>query len=142
MDGRPNPYRLCMDRCKDPEQIHLVTTTTQNRIPWFRDFRKARHLVRCLMDSQYRGMSNTLAYVVMPDHLHWLFVPGENLNLSHVVGAVKTALEVFKAGRDRTVDAAGDFISQDNSGNKVFSADLQMFSQGQRGRHTHHAGVI
>ena len=80
-----------MDHCKDPDPIHLVTTTTQNRIPWFRDFRKARHLVRCLMDSQYRGVSNTLAYVVMPDQLHWLLVPGENQDLSHVVGALKNA---------------------------------------------------
>ena len=98
MDERPHPYRKRMDRCADPDQIHLVTTTTQNRIPWFRDFRKARQLVRCLMDSQHRGRSNTLAYVVMPDQLHWLLVPGENQDLSLVVGALKTA-SVHRIGR-------------------------------------------
>ena len=50
----------------------------------------ARHVVHTLRTSDQLGHSSTLAYVVMPDHLHWLFVLGESQSLSATVAAVKS----------------------------------------------------
>jgi REP element-mobilizing transposase RayT len=36
-----------------------------------------------------RGNADTLAYVVMPDHLHWLLVLGKRLSLSKVLANMK-----------------------------------------------------
>jgi REP element-mobilizing transposase RayT len=41
------------------------------------------------MWSQTAGYSGTFAYVVMPDHFHWLMCPGASMSLSVVVGNVK-----------------------------------------------------
>ena len=46
--------------------------------------------MREIMHSSNYGWSDTLAFVVMPDHVHWLFSLPVNLALSKVVGAVKS----------------------------------------------------
>ena len=90
MDDRPHSCDLRKGRHSEAGRIYLVTTTTHKRIPWFRDLLNARCLVRTLMEAQQRELSETLAYVVMPDHLHWLLVLGEKRNLSTVVGGIKS----------------------------------------------------
>lgn len=42
------------------------------------------------MHEQQSGRARTLAYVVMPDHLHWLMRLGDVAPLSHVVRSVKS----------------------------------------------------
>ncbi|MEQ7920469.1 transposase [Xanthomonas sp. WHRI 1810A] len=54
-------------------QTYLVTSNTRNRTPIFRDFTAGRLLVRELRRAEEQGFANSLAWVVMPDHLHWLF---------------------------------------------------------------------
>ena len=72
-------------------QTYLITTVTQYRQPVFADFTNARLLVKALMFEQQRDSAKTLAYVVMPDHLHWLMTLGSLKPLSAVVQAIKTA---------------------------------------------------
>jgi REP element-mobilizing transposase RayT len=54
---------------------YLVTTVTLNREPLFSDFYLARLLVNALRDAADQGLVDSLAWVVMPDHLHWLLAP-------------------------------------------------------------------
>jgi len=90
MDDRPHSRSLRKGRCSESGRIYLVTTVTRNRTPWFQDLLNARHLVQALLETHKQGLCETLAYVVMPDHLHWLLVLGENNNLATIVGGVKS----------------------------------------------------
>ena len=59
-------------RYSERGRIYLVTTVTAGRAPLFADFRVARAVVQVLRRSDEAGACRTLAYVLMPDHLHWL----------------------------------------------------------------------
>jgi REP element-mobilizing transposase RayT len=65
--------RLRTGRFSAPGQIYLVTTVVQNRDPVFRDFMQGRLVVDALKKAQEEELVLSLAWVVMPDHLHWLF---------------------------------------------------------------------
>ena len=65
-------HRLRLGRRSIPGQIYLVTTVTHERQPVFSDFFCARLVIRELMACDASLLSETLAYVLMPDHLHWL----------------------------------------------------------------------
>ena len=90
MDDRQHSRDLRKGRYSETGRIYLVTTTIHLRTPWFQNLLNARCLVQTLMEAQQRGLGETLAYALMPDHLHWLLVLGEKCNLSTVVGGVKS----------------------------------------------------
>ena len=50
-----------------------VTSTTRNRTPYLSDFIRARQFIDVLREDEELGYTETLAFVVMPDHVHWLF---------------------------------------------------------------------
>ncbi|WP_426116477.1 REP-associated tyrosine transposase [Pseudomonas sp. DSP3-2-2] len=54
-------------------QIYLVTSVIQDRQPVFADFHLGRLVVNELRRAQKQELAQSLAWVVMPDHLHWLF---------------------------------------------------------------------
>ena len=90
MDDRPPHSRaLRKGRYSSPHQIYLVTTVTQGRAPLFLEFPLGRCLVQALRHQQQCGAAETLAFVVMPDHLHWLFRLGTGHDLSSMVGFTK-----------------------------------------------------
>ncbi|WCM54155.1 transposase [Pseudomonas sp. WJP1] len=66
-------HRLRIGRYSAPGQIYLVTTIVQNRNPVFKDFMQGRLVVDALRKAQEEDLVLSLAWVVMPDHLHWLF---------------------------------------------------------------------
>jgi REP element-mobilizing transposase RayT len=69
-------------------QIYLVTTVTANRARLFTSLHLGRILVRALHAPATAACATTLAYVVMPDHLHWLLQLHSGSNLSEVVWAI------------------------------------------------------
>jgi REP element-mobilizing transposase RayT len=70
-------------------QIYLVTTVTHGRERLLDDLANARAVVHALRRASEQQSARTLAYVVMPDHLHWLLALGEKHALSAVVGRIK-----------------------------------------------------
>ncbi len=56
----------------EPNRIYLITTNTHERIPIFNNFHLARLVVWQFRLAQYQGLANSLAWVVVPDHFHWL----------------------------------------------------------------------
>jgi putative transposase len=50
-----------------------VVLSTQNKQATFINFYMARKMVLALIQSDQKNLTLTLAYVVMPDHIHWLF---------------------------------------------------------------------
>ena len=81
-----------------PGQIYLITAATLGREPIFTDLYLGRILVREMMDVQAHHLARSLAWVVMPDHWHWLFEL-ESGSLQGVVQRVKSrsAIAVNKA---------------------------------------------
>ena len=60
-----------------PHQAYLLTAVTYCRRPLFEDWQVGRLLVSELRLCQKDGLVDSLAWVVMPDHLHWLIVLDE-----------------------------------------------------------------
>ena len=88
-DSSPASRRLRSGRWSEIEQVYLVTAVTRDRLPFFDDFYMARMLIGIMREDQARGSHQTLAFVVMPDHLHWLLQLKQG-SLSHLVGRVKS----------------------------------------------------
>jgi putative transposase len=59
-------------RFSEPNRIYQLTTTNQNRQAIFQDWRIGRLLVNELKRAEEQNLVQSLAWVVMPDHLHWL----------------------------------------------------------------------
>jgi REP element-mobilizing transposase RayT len=72
MPDLPAAHRLRLGRYAEPNRIYLLTTNTFRREPVFNDFALGRLVVAQLRAAQDRGLANSLAWVVMPDHFHWL----------------------------------------------------------------------
>jgi REP element-mobilizing transposase RayT len=84
------PYsELLRGRASLSGQIYLVTTVTSGRARLFTNLYLGRIVVRELHAPAMTACARTLAYVVMPDHLHWLLQLQSGSNLSEVVWALK-----------------------------------------------------
>ncbi len=92
MQRKPHSRDLRKGRHSEPGHIYHITTATLDRRTYFRDFYAARTLISALRTQQHQGAADTLAFVLMPDHLHWLMRLGHQRSLSGVVGTVKSVM--------------------------------------------------
>lgn len=53
-------------------RIYSITAVTHRRQPWFHDFFVGRLVIDELRLAEEQGLANSLCWVVMPDHFHWL----------------------------------------------------------------------
>ncbi|RON81055.1 REP-associated tyrosine transposase [Pseudomonas fluorescens] len=72
MPDLPASHRLRRGRFAESNRIYLLTTNTFQRVPVFNDFTLSRLVVKQLRNAHDQGIANSLAWVVMPDHFHWL----------------------------------------------------------------------
>ena len=89
--GKPGHSALRKGRVSLPQQAYLVTTATIKRAPVFLDFEAGCVAARCFEDRTILGDTQMLAWVLMPDHAHWLLQLGASDTLSIVVNRVKSA---------------------------------------------------
>jgi len=68
-----NGYRLLKGRVSEAGRIYSITVVTHQRRPLFRDFCVGRLVVDQLKQVHEADHVRSLAWVVMPDHIHWLF---------------------------------------------------------------------
>lgn len=64
--------RLRYGRYSRTGNVYSLTTATLSREPLFADAANMAILIDTLRFVERRGFSHSLAWVVMPDHLHWL----------------------------------------------------------------------
>ena len=83
-------HRLRSGRHSQSGQVYMITVVTAERRRIFEHFSAARTLIGHLKTANDLQRANTLAFVVMPDHLHWLMQLGEGATLSQVVRGVKS----------------------------------------------------
>jgi REP element-mobilizing transposase RayT len=98
---QPGAAALRKGRRSLPGQIYLVTTITHLRQPLFADLHAGRQVVAAL---RREPRAETLAYVVMPDHLHWLLALKGDSALGMVVQAVKS---ISARGVNRSLHRSG-----------------------------------
>jgi REP element-mobilizing transposase RayT len=85
---QPGSCALRRGRVSQHGYIYHVTTATYGRQPFFSAIAVGRCVVRALRAAESELTARTLAFVVMPDHLHWLF-DLQHGSLPTVVGQMK-----------------------------------------------------
>ena len=89
--------KLRLGRTSITRQIYLVTAVTTQRRRIFEDLYCGRLVVNALRELDYDQYTRTLAFVVMPDHVHWLFELLPNNTLAK-------ALNLFKGRSSRRLN--------------------------------------
>lgn len=84
----PHSASLRAGRFSETQRIYLLTTTTENREMLFSDFTMGRLVVAELKTAQQEGLAESLACVLMPDHLHWL-ITLEQGSISNLMRRIK-----------------------------------------------------
>lgn len=103
---------LRQGRISLPGPVYFLTTTTCERRPLFVDFASARLVINEMRRLHESALVASLAWVVMPDHVHWLLALGHSHSLAIVVKLLKgrTALAVHRrAGRHGPIWQPGYF---------------------------------
>ncbi|MEO8600437.1 MAG: transposase [bacterium] len=91
---KPHGKNLRKGRVSLPNHAYLVTIVTAHRESCFTSFTQARIAVQCFHDKNVARQAQTLAFVVMPDHIHWLLQLEENGSLSGVVRLYKSKVSI------------------------------------------------
>ena len=99
---RPSSHRLRRGRFSEPGRFYLLTTTTRNRLALFDAFPLARTVIFQLRHSDQEQACRSLAWVLMPDHLHWLIELG-NVKLDTLMCRFKSrsSCALYRAGAPR-----------------------------------------
>ena len=102
MPDLPAAHRLRVGRYAEASRIYLLTSNTLHRIPVFKDFTLGRLVVDQFRNAQNLGLANSLAWVVMPDHFHWLIElqQGSLSELMQKTKSMSTKAVKQRAGRN------------------------------------------
>ena len=76
-------------RFSEANRIYFITTVTHNRRKIFNDLNSARIVVKSMRELNDCGYVDSLSWVVMPDHLHWLIQLSNEHTLAKVVKRFK-----------------------------------------------------
>ncbi|MEO9331403.1 REP-associated tyrosine transposase [Ectopseudomonas guguanensis] len=86
--NKPHAVALRRGRFSESGRVYLLTAVLSEREPLLKNFTLGRLLVAELRDAHENGLAHSLAWVVMPDHLHWL-VQLESTTLNELMRRVK-----------------------------------------------------
>ena len=73
MRPTPQSHRLRHGRYSEHGRSYLITAVVHQRQRLFTDLYLGRLLVAEFRQAHELGLVDSLAWVVMPDHIHWLF---------------------------------------------------------------------
>jgi REP element-mobilizing transposase RayT len=98
MHGNKHERSLRIGRHSQQGNVYLVTSVLKDRVPLFSEVQIGRLVVKEMRRLHDSGVVHSMAWVVMPDHLHWLFELKSG-SLPALMQALKgrTAFEVNKA---------------------------------------------
>ena len=88
-DHMRHGWRLRHGRVSIPGYVYSVTMVTHGRWAALGNMSVARRVIGGMRDMDDRDQTLTLAFCLMPDHLHWLFRLGHGSDLSTLVGRLK-----------------------------------------------------
>lgn len=93
MPTSKNAYRLRRGRHSEFGRLYLLTTITQQRRPIFNNFQLGRLVVDQFRQAHEDGIVISKAWVVMPDHFHWL-IELQNKTLGELMCRIKSRSSV------------------------------------------------
>ncbi|WP_160083234.1 transposase [Pseudomonas sp. 8AS] len=96
MTSNPHANRLRLGRHSHAGAVYLLTAVVKDRQPYFQNFSTGRLLIAELRAAHDQARVNSLAWVVMPDHLHWL------IQLEH--GALPELMRRIKSNSARSIN--------------------------------------
>ena len=113
--ANPHSNALRKGRYSENNRIYLVTTVTCQRQKVFLQFDVGRIVVHAMRQQHDQENVESLAFVVMPDHLHWLFALQKHASLAKVMQRVKgnSAYRIQKTLRKRSEMEANQVLWQD-----------------------------
>ncbi len=88
--ARPHTRDLRKGRVSEPGRVYHVRTSTAAKRSLFKNFHLGRVVVHSLRFLHERGDVESLAFVVMPDHLHWLFRLNDARSLDRIIQSMKS----------------------------------------------------
>jgi len=88
MTVKPHGRNLRRGRHSQDGQIYHITSTTYKRKPIFTNLYSGRCFVSAIMNES--ASAETLAYVLMPDHFHWLIQLHKDADITSSVSRVKS----------------------------------------------------
>jgi len=89
MQRSPSSQSLRRGRVSEPGRIYMVTSTVADRREVFVDWRVGRLLVKEMQLAQKQEHAVFLAWVIMPDHFHWL-VELQDASLQDLMQRIKS----------------------------------------------------
>ncbi|MBF8743360.1 MULTISPECIES: REP-associated tyrosine transposase [Pseudomonas] len=96
---RPHSRLLRCGRYSEPGRLYLLTTATLQRKPLFLNFHYARLAIHQLRQAEEEKACHSLAWVIMPDHIHWL--------IELRTGTLSALMRRFKSRSSRGLYEAG-----------------------------------
>jgi len=75
--------------------VYALTTVTQHRARWFTSPDQASAVIEALRTVERAGRTCSLAWVIMPDHLHWL--------MQLRAGSLAGAMQILKSRSSRSM---------------------------------------
>ncbi len=101
--AKSHAKNLRKGRHSENNQIYLLTSVTHLRQVVFSDFNLGRIVVQAMRLQHQQQNVNSLAFVIMPDHVHWLFALQNNHTLSKVMQNIKgsSSFKIQKIRRER-----------------------------------------
>jgi len=96
---QPRSHDIRRGRYSEAGRSYLLTTVTHQRRSLFHDFHHARLVIQQLRRCELERSCRSLAWVVMPDHVHWL-IELKALPLGEVMRRFKarSSLALHRAG--------------------------------------------
>lgn len=87
----PGHCALRRGRWSQPGGVYLVTTATAGRRPVFARFDRAREACLAFDAFEREGAASLLAWVLMPNHAHWLVQLGPREPLHQAINRLKSS---------------------------------------------------
>ena len=84
-----NTHKRLKGRCPTINTFYTVTLCCEFRKPLFANYLNARLIARELALFSKSNSLNTICYVIMPDHIHWLLQLNSDSNLSNLIRKFK-----------------------------------------------------
>ena len=97
-NSKSHAHRLRTGRVSESGRLYLLTTVVQDRKPIFSDWRLGRLMVQELRRAESECQVVSLAWVLMPDHLHWVIELLED--------SLETLMRRVKSRSTLTINAA------------------------------------
>ena len=87
-------------RFSEENRVYFVTTVTHDRRKFFTDLRLARIVISTMKQLNDEQYVKSFSWVLMPDHLHWLFQLGNGSNkFEPTLSVVMKRLKAISAQR-------------------------------------------